>query len=185
MCNVRSLASNVGPFYNFHWLFVLFKVCKTGSAVEGTFTTTKSITFLAKIFQRGFVARPLLWPWCLKPCSCRQLLPFHLCFSLSWFSYTTRPSTTTSGFSTLTPETALMRASRCGFCPWWSDLRTTAPLGIPLSSRHLYLRLDESCPGDPASSPPTHLSAGPFLEVDSSSQYSRHACPGNMQARSH
>ena len=47
------------------------------------FTTTKSITFCFKIAPRGFVARPLLWPWCLKPCSNRQLLPFHLCFSLS------------------------------------------------------------------------------------------------------
>lgn len=48
------------------------------------FTTTKSITFCLKVAQRGFVARPLLWPWCLKPCSNCQLLLSHLCFSAFW-----------------------------------------------------------------------------------------------------
>lgn len=81
------------------------------------FTTTKSITFCFEVAPRGFVATPLLWPWCLKPCSNCQLPPFHLCFSSSWSLYATRLSAPPWVALTLTPAAALMRANVFGSVP--------------------------------------------------------------------
>ena len=146
VCIVRSLAKVIW-IHSITATFCFYSRCHKTEFCSWryVFTTTKSITFCFEVAPRGFVATPLLWPWCLKPCSNCQLLPFHLCFSSSWSLYATRLSAPPWVALTLTPEAALMRANVFGSVP---DGMVSGPVLLrePLPLQHPYLRLDlESC----------------------------------------